>query len=150
MAFTYSYPRPAVTVDIVLIDKQMHPIRILLIERKAAPFQDTWAFPGGFMEMDETLEQAAIRELAEETGIEGIQLKQFKTYDALNRDPRHRTLSTVFIGIVNSNLNMPKAGDDAKNAQWFEVTNTPVLAFDHGQILEDVLGFIESTTFNNA
>jgi len=141
MSFTYQYPRPAVTADIVLIDKNGGDTSFLLIQRKNPPFQNQWAFPGGFMEMDETLIETAHRELFEETGVKNIELTQFKTYDAIDRDPRHRTISTVFVGYCNKN-NFVSAGDDALNAKWFSINEIPPLAFDHALILKDILSYI--------
>ncbi len=140
MSYTYEYPRPAVTVDIVLFVENQNNISVLLIQRKNPPFQNQWAFPGGFMDMDETLIEAAYRELYEETGIKEVNLTQFKTYDALHRDPRHRTLSTVFYGFAGKEIEAI-AGDDAKKAQWFSIRELPLLAFDHNIILKDIIHF---------
>jgi 8-oxo-dGTP diphosphatase len=131
--FTYSYPRPAVTVDAILISKQHS---VLLIERGREPFKGQWALPGGFIEMDEALEAACIRELEEETGIRIGELRQFRAYGAVNRDPRHRTISVVFYAFTESELTAC-AGDDASIAQWFSIDNLPELAFDHQQILDE-------------
>lgn len=131
MAYTYEYPRPAITVDAVIFSKDKH---LLLIQRKHPPFKGYWAFPGGFVNMDETLEDAVARELFEETGIKNIQLTQFHAFSDINRDPRHRTISIVFIGIVEEKT-LLKAGDDAENALWFDFENIPNLAFDHREIL---------------
>lgn len=135
MSYTYDYPRPAVTVDIILITKDELP-RILLIQRKHAPFKGTWALPGGFLDMDEDLETAALRELQEETHIENIILKQFKTYGAVNRDPRGRTVSVVFYAFVENEMEAI-AGDDASEAKWFKLSELPTLAFDHQLILDE-------------
>lgn len=135
MSFTYDYPRPAVTVDIILITKDELP-RILLIQRKHAPFKGTWALPGGFLDMDEDLQTAALRELQEETHIENIILKQFKTYGAVHRDPRGRTVSVVFYAFVENEMEAI-AGDDASEAKWFKINELPALAFDHPHILEE-------------
>ena len=135
MKYSYDYPRPAVTADIIIlktIDKQNF---VLLIERKHEPFKGMWALPGGFLNMDETLEEAALRELQEETGISGVQLTQFHSFSKVNRDPRHRTITTVFTGFANENT-VPEAGDDAANVKWFASDALPPLAFDHGEILE--------------
>ncbi len=135
MSFTYDYPRPAVTVDIILITKGELP-KILLIQRKHAPFKGTWALPGGFLDMDEDLETAALRELQEETHIENIILKQFKTYGAVHRDPRGRTVSVVFYAFVENEMEAI-AGDDASEAKWFKLSELPTLAFDHQLILDE-------------
>ena len=110
---------------------------MLLIERKHTPYEGMWALPGGFLEMDETLEEAALRELQEETGIFGVELKQFHTFSKVNRDPRHRTITTVFIGYTDDNISI-EAGDDAAKAQWFSMNELPSLAFDHGEVMEMV------------
>jgi 8-oxo-dGTP diphosphatase len=137
MTYTYNYPRPAVTADIIILKKNNNQQFVLLIERKHPPFEGMWALPGGFLEMDETLEEAALRELREETGVTGIELKQFHTFSKVNRDPRHRTITAVFIGFTADNISI-EAGDDAANVQWFSTDNLPPLAFDHGEVMEMV------------
>ncbi|MDP4291731.1 MAG: NUDIX hydrolase, partial [Bacteroidota bacterium] len=101
MAYTYEYPRPAVTADIVLFSRFENRDYVLLILRNNPPFQGCWALPGGFIDMDETLEESALRELAEETGLTGIRLKQFRTYGDPGRDPRHRTITVVYMGVCD-------------------------------------------------
>ncbi|MGQ1788501.1 NUDIX domain-containing protein [Saccharicrinis sp. GN24d3] len=135
MSFTYEYPRPAVTVDIILVTKDSIP-KVLFIERKHSPYEGTWAFPGGFLDMDEDLETAALRELKEETHIQNIQIKQLKSYGAVDRDPRGRTVSIVFYAFVEDELNA-QAGDDADKAKWFGLDEIPNLAFDHELILKE-------------
>lgn len=135
MSYTYKYPRPALTVDAIVFNDNSE---ILLIQRSSQPFKDLWAFPGGFVNEDETAEMAVNRELEEETGLEDVELKQFYTYSDPNRDPRHRTVTIAFVGKVMSTTK-PIAGDDAKNAQWFKLNALPPLAFDHKQILKEVL-----------
>jgi len=136
--YCYEYPRPAVTADIVVIKPTDNQREVLLIERKHPPFEGMWALPGGFLDMDETLEDAALRELQEETGITGIELEQFHTFSKVDRDPRHRTITTVFIGYTNENTADPEAGDDAANTRWFPLHDLPPLAFDHGEVMEMV------------
>lgn len=138
MKHCYDYPRPAVTADIIILKKSNDQQFVLLIERKHPPFEGMWALPGGFLEMDETLEAAALRELQEETGITGIELKQFHTFSKVDRDPRHRTITTVFIGFTDDNISI-EAGDDAAKAQWFSLDKLPPLAFDHEEVMEMVL-----------
>ena len=111
---------------------------VLLIERKHPPFEGMWALPGGFLNMDETLEEAALRELDEETGISGVALEQFHTFSKVHRDPRHRTITTVFIGVADETTMNPSAGDDASKAVWFAIDELPALAFDHGMVMEMV------------
>ena len=131
--FTYSYPRPAVTVDAILVSPQNS---VLLIERGREPFRGKWALPGGFIEMDEELEIACQRELEEETGLRVGELKQFRAFGGVNRDPRHRTISILFYAFTEDEL-AANAGDDAAKAQWFQIDQLPELAFDHLKILEE-------------
>jgi len=138
MTYSYKYPRPAVTADIVIINTIQEKQFVLLIERKHSPFERMWALPGGFLEMDETLEAAALRELQEETGISGVELTQLHTFSKVDRDPRHRTITTVFIGFTDINTADPEAGDDAAKVQWFDINHLPALAFDHKEVMEMV------------
>ncbi len=142
MKFCYEYPRPAITVDAVVLTDDSTP-KVLLIRRKNPPFQNAWAFPGGFVDMDETLEEAVVRELQEETAILLPNLQQFKAYSRINRDPRFRAISVAFIGTVRETDCQLNAQDDAADARFFPVTSLPDLAFDHKQILEEVLSFLE-------
>lgn len=139
MKYCYDYPRPAVTADIIILKLFNSQQSVLLIERKHPPFEGMWALPGGFLEMDETLEEAALRELQEETGITGVKLAQFHTFSKVNRDPRHRTITTVFIGQADEHTVTPEAGDDAAKVRWFPLENLPPLAFDHGEVMEMVI-----------
>jgi len=139
MEFTYNYPRPAVTADIIILKTVNQQRSVLLIERKNPPFEGKWALPGGFMEMDEALETTALRELLEETGITGVELQQFHTFSKVDRDPRHRTITTVFIGNADEKTPEPQAGDDAANVQWFPVQGLPPLAFDHEEVMRFLL-----------
>jgi 8-oxo-dGTP diphosphatase len=136
MKYCYDYPRPAVTADIILLKRNENQYVVLLIERKHPPFEGMWALPGGFLNMDETLEEAALRELHEETGISGVELEQFHTFSQVNRDPRHRTVTTVFIGFADKATLKPLAGDDASKADWFKLDEIPPLAFDHSMVIE--------------
>ena len=129
--YSYTYPRPAVTVDAILISPQH---LVLLIERGREPFKGKWAIPGGFIEMDEELDIACRRELEEETGLRVGELKQFRAYGGVNRDPRHRTISVLFYAFTDDEL-AACAGDDAANAKWFPFDQLPELAFDHQLIL---------------
>jgi 8-oxo-dGTP diphosphatase len=139
MAYSYAYPRPALTVDIVLFRHKNHDREVLLVKRKHTPFQGSWAFPGGFVDIDEDLEPAAHRELLEETAIKGVILEQFRAYGHPNRDPRHRTVTVVFTGTLNDATQTPHASDDAAEAAWFALDNMPNMAFDHEVILQDLL-----------
>ncbi len=138
MPYQYKYPRPALTVDAVVFKKEDDDTFVLLIQRKNPPYKSKWALPGGFVDMDETLEAAAARELHEETGLSGVVLKQLQAFSALERDPRGRTVSVVFWGILTSD-NTVSAGDDAAEVQWFNIKNLPPLAFDHREVLDATL-----------
>ncbi|WP_010227639.1 NUDIX domain-containing protein [Gillisia marina] len=132
----------AITVDAVIIKDLNSSAKILLIKRKNEPYKNNWALPGGFLEAIENLEDAAKRELLEETGVEVEDLIQLKAYGDLNRDPRGRTVSIAFIGIVNKEVRI-KAGDDAKEAVWFNLDELPELAFDHSEIIEDAKRYLQ-------
>lgn len=135
MSYTYEYPRPAVTVDAAVFNKENGLWKILLIRRGKDPFKGMWALPGGFVEMDETLEESIARELEEETGLTNIELTQLHTFSTVNRDPRHRTISTVFTGIIATTNFDARAGDDASEVKWIEITRLPELAFDHEEVI---------------
>jgi len=135
MSYTYEYPRPAVTVDAAVFRKTGDQWQILLINRKNPPFQGMWALPGGFVDVDETLEEAAERELLEETGLKNTNLQQLHTFSAPKRDPRHRTISTVFLGVAGDE-ELVIAGDDAGEVRWFPIQELPSLAFDHNEVID--------------
>lgn len=139
MAYTYKYPRPALTTDAVVFSNTNSELKVLLIKRNNSPFQGYWAFPGGFIEMDETLQECAARELQEETGLKGVELTQFFTFDDVERDPRGRTISVVFFGFADPSKVSIHANDDANEAQWFPISYLPQLAFDHQQILNKLI-----------
>jgi 8-oxo-dGTP diphosphatase len=136
MKYTYDYPRPAVTVDAAIFRRSGENWEILLIKRGREPFLGMWALPGGFVEMDETLEEAVERELEEETGLTGIVLQQLHTFSKVNRDPRHRTISTVFWGLLNEKSIKLEAGDDASALGWFGINDLPEMAFDHKDVMK--------------
>ena len=127
-----------VTVDIVLIKKLIGDYELLLIKRRNEPFKDNWALPGGFVDKNEDLETAAIRELVEETSITVSELEQLKAFGKPFRDPRNHVVSVAFFGIVDENI-VAKAADDAKEAKWFSVKELPKLAFDHDEIINFAL-----------
>ena len=136
MSFTYKYPRPAITADVVVITKEQEP-RVLLIQRGNEPFKGHWAFPGGFMDMDETTEQCAIRELEEETGLKVSEVKQIGAYSKVDRDPRGRTITVAYLARIDEAEEV-KGQDDAAKAEWFPLNKLPQLAFDHEDIMKDV------------
>ena len=137
MAYTYKYPRPAVTADCIVITKEAEP-KVLLIERGDEPFKGCWAFPGGFMNMDETTAQCAIRELEEETGLKVSEVHQIGAYSKVDRDPRGRTVTVAYLAIVDEPLAV-NGQDDAAKAQWFLLSALPELAFDHDEIIQDAV-----------
>jgi len=134
--YVYDWPRPMVTVDAVVFTKTDDKTEVLLINRGKEPFKGKWALPGGFIDMDEELEDAVVRELAEETGLTGVQLEQMHTFGTVGRDPRGRQISIAFMGIATKGQDTIKAGDDAAHAQWFNIDKIPKdLAFDHNEVV---------------
>ncbi|MEL7247521.1 MAG: NUDIX domain-containing protein [Bacteroidota bacterium] len=140
MPYTYEYPRPSVTVDCIIFgldDSQQ--LKVLLIQRDRDPFAGKWALPGGFVEMDESLEDAARRELQEETSVENVFMEQLYTFGTLGRDPRGRVISVAYFALVNLSAHTVKAETDARDARWFAIDKVPELAFDHAEILDAAL-----------
>ncbi len=136
MAYSYEYPRPALTVDCVVFGLDNEDLKVLLIQRDIPPFEGRWALPGGFVRIDETLEEAAKRELAEETGIHDVFLEQLYTFGDVNRDPRERVVTVAYYALVNLQEHLVQATTDARSAAWFALDDTPPLAFDHDRILQ--------------
>jgi 8-oxo-dGTP diphosphatase len=137
--YCYDYPRPAVTADVVAIaGKTIEEASLLLIKREKPPFQDMWALPGGFAEMEENIEVTAIRELEEETGLKGVEVHQIGAFGKVGRDPRHRTVTVAFLSCLDSVAEV-KGNDDASDARWFPLNNLPKLAFDHADIVKQGL-----------
>ncbi|PKP09660.1 MAG: NUDIX hydrolase [Bacteroidetes bacterium HGW-Bacteroidetes-4] len=133
--FTYRYPRPMVTTDIVVLKKDATGVNVLLIERRNPPFEGQWALPGGFVDENEALKAAALRELKEETQLEGIELSQLHTFGNPGRDPRGHSVSIVYMGWLIDAKQQAAAGDDAKKTGWFPINELPQLAFDHKEII---------------
>src|SRR5580765_6979719 len=125
MPYTYEYPRAALTVDCVVFGLDDQDLKVLLIQRALPPFEGQWALPGGFVRVDETLEDAARRELEEETGLGQVFLEQLFTFGDVERDPRERVVSVAYYALVNLSEHDAKAATDAANAQWFPVAKAP-------------------------
>ena len=145
MPYTYKYPRPSLTVDCVVfgLDKQ-DQLKVMLIQRNLPPFKDQWALPGGFVQLDESLEEAARRELREETGIENVFLQQLYTFGEVNRDPRSRVVTVAYYALVNLWEYRIEAATDASDAAWFPLKQLPPLAFDHDKIVQVALNQLKS------
>jgi len=134
--YVYQWPRPMVTVDMVVFAVTAGGSKVLLIERRDEPYRGKWALPGGFVEMDEELQTAAARELAEETGLGEVVLEQLHTFGTVGRDPRGRVITVVYWGIVEAGKMEVTAGDDAAQAKWFDMDKLPQLAFDHDEMIK--------------
>jgi 8-oxo-dGTP diphosphatase len=139
MSFTYEYPRPALTVDCVVFGFDDVDLQLLLIRRALEPFSDSWALPGGFVDMDEDLDQAARRELEEETHLTQVFLEQLFTFGAAGRDPRGRVVSVAYYALVRPDQHPARADSDASEAAWHSVNELPPLAFDHIQVIDKAL-----------
>jgi 8-oxo-dGTP diphosphatase len=138
--YCYEYPRPALTVDCVVfgVDAEIR-LKVLLIRRTLPPFAGDWALPGGFVHVDESLDAAARRELSEETGLTDVFLEQLYSFGQVDRDPRDRVVSVAYYALINLVDRLIRAGTDAQEAVWVDLDRVPVLAFDHGQILEGAI-----------
>lgn len=137
MAYTYEYARPALTVDCVVFgyEASASSLKVLLIRRKLPPFKGDWSLPGGFVQIEESVEAAAMRELKEETGVADVFLEQLYTFGAVARDPRDRVVSVAYYALVSLQRHPLQAATDASDAQWFELLDLPELGFDHAEIL---------------
>lgn len=144
MGHTYEYPRPSLTVDCVIFGRDEGDLKVLLIQRGLEPFLGKWALPGGFVRIDETLEEAAKRELQEEAGVGNVYLEQLYTFGDLARDPRERVVTVAYFALVNLDAHQVKATTDARDAAWFAVSELPFLAFDHERILEMALARLKA------
>jgi len=135
--YIYEWPRPMVTVDAVVFGLFGDKPRMLLIKRKNDPYKGKWAIPGGFIGIDEELEDAVARELQEETGLTGVVLEQIHTFGKVGRDPRGRQITVCFMGIITGGKDRIKAGDDAEEARWFDIDKLPQnMAFDHDHVAQ--------------
>jgi 8-oxo-dGTP diphosphatase len=139
MPFTYEYARPALTVDCVVFGLGDAELQVLLIRRDLEPFKGKWALPGGFVRVEESLDDAARRELREEAGVTDVYLEQLFTFGAVKRDPRERVVSVAYYALVNYAEHAARADTDASDARWFPVSEVPTLAFDHAAILDTAL-----------
>ena len=134
--YVYEWPRPMVTVDAVVFRLAAGKTEVLLINRGHEPYKGKWAVPGGFIEIDEELEDAVARELQEETGLTGVRLEQMRTFGRCGRDPRGRQISIAFTGVATEGHDNIRAGDDAAKAQWFDIDELPEeLAFDYDEMI---------------
>jgi len=129
------YLKPSVTVDVVIFTLRAGDLQVLLVRRRNPPFQGMWAIPGGFVNIDESLEEAALRELEEETGVQEVYLEQLYTFGDVDRDPRGRVITVAYFALVPATDLRPRAGSDATEARWFSMYDLPPLAFDHADIL---------------
>src|SRR5687767_566379 len=135
MAFSYQYPRAALTVDCVVFGFDEGELKVLLIERGLEPFKGKWALPGGFVRVDEPVDAAARRELAEEAGLKDVFLEQLYTFGAVDRDPRERVVSVAYYALVKLAAYDTKAATDAADARWFPVSKVPKLALDRKSVV---------------
>ena len=135
MSHSYEYPRAALTVDCVVFGLDDHDLKVLLIQRRFMPFQHAWALPGGFVHIDETLDGAARRELAEEAGVTDVYLEQLYTFGALDRDPRERVVTVAYYALAKLSDHRIRAATDAMGVGWFSLDELPKLAFDHAEIV---------------
>lgn len=133
--FSYQYPHPAITTDIVIFTVQSEKLEVLLIKRKLEPFANNWAIPGGFLDLDEDIDVCASRELEEETGIKDVYLEQLYTFGKVGRDPRERIVSVAYFALAAMQNQNVQAGDDADETKWVAFDDLPTLAFDHAEIL---------------
>lgn len=146
--FCYPYPHAAITADCIVFGYDPNKtLRVLLVKRRNEPYKDCWAFPGGFMEIDEDLKTCARREVMEETGMALGEVFQFRSYSAVDRDPRERVISVVHFAFET--LAEVKGSDDAAEARWFDIDNLPELAFDHRTIIHELFEFLEDVIYND-
>lgn len=133
--YQYKHPHPAVTTDIVIFTIRDKQLKLLLIKRSGEPYRGKWALPGGFVNLDESLDEGARRELAEETGVTGVYLEQLYTFGAVDRDPRERVITVAYYALIPSDKIRLQAATDAEAVGWFGMDELPELAFDHPRIV---------------
>jgi 8-oxo-dGTP diphosphatase len=139
--YVYDWPRPMVTVDAAVFALFGKKAKLLLINRGNEPFKGKWALPGGFIDIDEELKDAAVRELKEETGLSNVPLEQMHTFGRCGRDPRGRQITIVFMGVLEKRPPKIKGGDDAAKAKWFDIEKLPKnMAFDHDEVIRFAIG----------
>ena len=142
--YSYEYPHPAVTTDIVVFSIREQQLKLLLIKRKIQPFKGKWALPGGFVALDEDIDECAQRELEEETGVKGVYLEQLRTYGHPKRDPRERVITIAYYALIPSGKIQVRAATDAAAVDWFAMNELPKLAFDHATIVDQAKQRLES------
>jgi 8-oxo-dGTP diphosphatase len=148
MKFKYRYPRPALTVDCVVFGLDDKDLKVLLIQRARKPFRGRWALPGGFVGVEEPLDEAARRELQEETGLRNVYLEQLYTFGEPDRDPRERVVTVTYYALVNLRDHQVRAATDAREAAWFAAPDVPALAFDHEKIIEAAIARLKERVRN--
>lgn len=141
--YVYDYPRPAMAADNVIFGFDGERLQVLLVERGIDPYKGCWALPGGFMRMNETVDECARRELREETNVRDAYLEQFHVFSKPDRDPRGRVVTVAFIALVRPEDHAVIGGDDASNAMWFDVESLPPLAFDHYHIVDMARAYLK-------
>ena len=138
--YIYKWPRPMVAADAAVFTFLAGKAKQLLVNRRNEPFKGKWCLPGGFVNIDEELDDAVARELEEETALTGVKLQQVRTFGKCGRDPRGRVITVTYIGIVQKGTAKAKAGDDAAKAKWFDIDKLPKeLAFDHNDVTKFVI-----------
>ena len=147
--YVYDWPRPMVTVDTAVFSTAGPKLKVLLIKRGREPNKGLWAFPGGFLEIDEELIDGAARELREETGLTRIELKQMHTFGNIGRDPRGRLITVVHTGVIKQPKEV-SAGDDAEEAKWFDIDELPEMAFDHEIVAKMAIKLFEKVNTGDA
>jgi 8-oxo-dGTP diphosphatase len=145
MAYTYEFPRPSLTVDCIIFGlDDSGKLKVLLIQRGHDPYKGQWALPGGFVDMNEPLESAALRELKEETGVSDVFIEQLYTFGTPGRDPRGRVVTVAYYALINLAEHQIGAETDAQDVKWFSIDTLPTLAFDHAEIMHMAINRLRS------